>query len=232
MMTSFYGTDVKRTGKIVWPRFEKLSELTNENLWKDTLLKCAQNKAPKRMVIQNSSRITLFINRSKEDIDLPIDDKEAFRVMIRAFKSLSMVSDSDRKAREEEFKTSWANKDVSFKSWSAVKQQRDKENLIVDFVLRKKHLFKCTDVQTKQLSRLITFGLAFKLLTADDMIMENGELISIEDLEYEDNNLWILNREFQNKKPAKPTKKTKASCLEEDMIKLIQNYNKQFSIQV
>lgn len=221
---------IEKNGKIVWPRFEKMSDYTLETLWKDNLQNCARDHPPRRMKILSNDKLTLFlIDKTKKDIDLPNDDKEAFQIMIKSFKTLGMVSESDKKARENEFKNTYENREKVYQSWQEVKPARDKENLILDYVLRQRSKMRL-DSHAKQLHSLINYGLTFKLLTADDMIIKEGKLVDIIDIKYQDDK-WILDRELQLKKTPRSNKKVKKSSLEEDMGKLIVSHTKRLMLQ-
>ena len=70
-------------------------------------------------------------------------------------------------------------------SWSSIKKKNLRDALIEIFVIEKKNTFDLTLNQIKSLYSLINLGFLFKVLSSEDVIMNEGRIESIKGIDFQ-----------------------------------------------
>ena len=67
---------------------------------------------------------------------------------------------------------------------SSIKKKSTKDSLIENFIIEKKKIYDLSEKQVKTLQKQINLGLIFKTISHKDIILKNGRIEKINDLDF------------------------------------------------
>lgn len=147
--------------------------------------KCFINKGYLCCNVKNKSFI-YKINNKKEPKDVYEDIKKLFD------EKLDILGNNNNKEKDifdQQQNEQYLNK------WSKIKKKNTREFLIHNFLVdtKKKYNIKKSDIV--QLKKTIIIGMMFKTIAADDIIIENGKITSINNIKFDQEKI-ILEKDF------------------------------------
>ena len=165
---------------IVFPRYEELSKLTDDQFWKDFLLNCAMNKKIRHLSLQENTVITYDIRYKKTVTKLPDDNEDALKLFQQVIKTeLELCSTIDAKKQQDIFEIVNKGQKLRFNEWKEITKQRTKDNLLLNYCDRYAEEHKLTEGQRFRHFCLIKYALAFKQLTGKDIIVTDSQVSHI-----------------------------------------------------
>lgn len=162
---------------ILYPEFEKCTNLTLDNYWKQAFTSFSLGKFPKNIKYNKEKRV-LYLRISKgntfkwESFPLPKEERQFFEYVKTLLQTkLMMFSSQDTHCTNQKFESEAT-------SWKQLKSKFEKDLLIHDFVFREKVRNDLTIDQAKQLLFLIYLGLQIKCISSEDIKIKK-KIISI-----------------------------------------------------
>lgn len=179
----------KKTLKpIVNPIFEKLANLTDDIFWKTTFLDCARGKLPRGFTFKNNL-LTFKKGNRMTCLELTSNLPESFTSTMNFFQSAAgIMSSQDRKKirkKEEERILEQIEKDLD-KNWKDIRKENLKEVLLNEFITEICERLNFDENEKRELITTIKKGIMLKCFNNDNIIMEDGKIVEIDGLIYDE----------------------------------------------
>jgi hypothetical protein len=192
---------IRKTKEIIYPVFKECSELITDDYWCKLFDDLSRGKCPKGIIIYNGiltssyKRINLnynFINLKPEEIIKELPDILKNNAYI--YSNTDILKNKELKSAKTEYSSLKKCND-----WKKIKNKKMKENLITNYCLLLKKQYKLSSPQTKSLYMTIRDAIFYyKTHKSNDIIMKDGNISLIKDIEINlEYNLFINNR-FKN----------------------------------
>jgi hypothetical protein len=178
---------IKKTRDVVHDIFFEASKhITNDEYWKSFFIDLSKNKLARKIHIDGRH---ISHNSKRAKFSYCYEGKSAEEVAIELRKiinnTMCIYSDVDMTNEQEglativgEFKDAKTEDD-----WKKVKNKKMKDHLITHFVLAQKELHDMSWEQSKRVYETINNALyLFRTHKSQDIVMENGNIESIEDI--------------------------------------------------
>ena len=189
----------------LYPVLKYASDNIEDEYWKTLFTDMSIGKCPKCIYISNNN--ILSTNKRKQfSFTIPkLEESELGTFDILKFidelkhslssnTSLLSIIDNDKRKEMLGQKT---NEIKNIDSWNAVKKKNIKEQLFINYVVKMKNEYGLDWNSAKYLYQLINNAFLMKTHTSADVEYNDGEIIEIEDIEYdEDLNTFINRREY------------------------------------
>jgi len=181
---------VKRVKEVVYPILQECCKHFKDEFWIKLFDDLSRGRCPKGVnifkdVISSTYKRNGFMytfigeNITVEQIvqELP----ELLKNSLCIYSQKDIVNKkSDIHSAKNEYMNVKASDD-----WKKIKNRKMKENLITNFAIAMKKKYKLTLNTTKNLFHLVKDSLLYnKTHKSDDVVMEDGEILKIEDIEY------------------------------------------------
>lgn len=175
-------------GTILFPTFEEASKFTLDPHWKELFLGCARNKFPKGLTYDPDDNLLHVVGKD-EPIELEDDPLSVHQIMMQVFREdLSLFASKIDRKREQEFervqKERLAEREET--EWKKIRSKEIKDRLIGEYIARLRNELELNARQARQLRALISIGFQYRQLLPSDVILEEGEITDILNLEFED----------------------------------------------
>jgi hypothetical protein len=173
---------------VVNPIFEQLANLTEDVFWKTIFLDCSRCKFPRGFTFKNNV-LTFKKGNKMTCLELTSNLAESFTSCINFFQSAGgIMSKKDRekiRKLEEERILEQIESDLD-KNWKDIKKENLKEVLLNEFIKEISEKLNFNEKEKNELSTTIKKGIILKYFNNDNIIMEDGKIIEIEGLIYDD----------------------------------------------
>lgn len=181
--------------EIIYPFFIECCKFTNDIFWKSIYEDLAYGITPYGTYINKDF---LTCNYKDKEFIYKIqkkDPKELYNDIYNLFKNkLSLMSRNEIIKKKNDISIS---QEQTYEEWSDIKKKNLKEVLIEKYAINMSNKHNLTIVQTKYLMSLIFLSFVFKIITANDIIMKNGKIESINGIEFEKGKI-NLKKSFYN----------------------------------
>lgn len=186
--------------------FEDIMKNQTDPYWISFFDDCATGKLPRGFKLVNNILYFRFKSKTLEVL-VPEEPLEA-EVIIKKFifEYAGIISPKDlnekREAEENKIISSYGNE----LNWNNIKNEKEQSILISSFVEKISESFNLTKESSQNLTQIIKLSIFSGYLTSENIIFENGNIIEIVGLEYNENDKkFLINEEL--KKNAKIFKK-------------------------
>jgi hypothetical protein len=175
-------------------------DYTQDEYWREIIYNCACNKFPKGVKYTAIKR-TLYVRSNNagririETLSLPVDTSNCYETLMYVFTNLlGLKSEKDIEKSKKDIETARQQNNIDLNcEWKKLKPRSVKNNILMNFALSQVEDYGLDKKDVSKLYRLIQLGLQFKKLSSDDFEYENGVVLSIKGLEYnEDTNFFVL----------------------------------------
>lgn len=198
-------TKKKSDKKVVYEIFEQCSELTTDQYWISIFKACAREKFPRGFQYSNGLLIHRRGTRTTR-VEIPNTAAEAYSTAVSFFKSaggLMSVTDRKRVQKEEEEKILESISSAELK-WTDIKIERVKEVLLIDYIADLVRTRNYNNDQKNELTTTIKIGFMLKYFGTKNVIMEQGRIVNIEGLLYDnDNDSYYIDPKLTTKRPTR-----------------------------
>ena len=180
---------IRKVKDIVYPIFQECSKLVKDEFWIKLFDDLSRGKCPKSVMIYNGvlSSTNKRNGFSFNFIDNNDPEKLVVEIPELLKKSVYIYSNKDIINKENDFMNA-TNEYTTVKNcdrWKKIKVKKMKENLITNYCLEMKKKYKMNYQNSKLLYDTIKDALfVYKTQKSDDIIMKNGKIDYIEDIEY------------------------------------------------
>lgn len=205
---------VNQKRQIVNEIFISLSEVTNDDFWKQRFMKFAKNILPDHFTFignekDKSGVFHYKINSKLKNVSIELDENKLNPDELIEFLNKKGIYSPEDERRMEENKV--VQEKTEYVSWSCVKNKYTKNSLIRKFrdKLIKEHNLK-TNKEKDSLWLTLNIGFISQYFNDNTVIMENNEIHSVKNLIYE-NKLFKIDTSCKMKKIKNVTKKDKMS---------------------
>lgn len=169
--------------KVIFPIFEKASELIIDDYWKQILQDASHGKFPKNSGIDPKTG-GVFVKKGKQTLwlQLPKEPEEA----LEAFKkflsdNLNLRSKKDQKSIRKEIDKQRTEllENLDCSNWKDIRKKAIKDSIIRDFVINLKEEYELTDQEAVDLYNLIKLGIVFNWIDSTHITYSNRKIKTI-----------------------------------------------------
>lgn len=170
----------------LFPIFAECKDWTLDPYWQEVFVQCALGKFPKGIRMGKDGSLVLYTGKTREIISVDGDSLTIFKTMIAIFKEkLGMASERDvKKQREDLIELKQKIKEGYEGSWKQIRPKNIQNNLILNYVIRRREEHNLSQETAKRLYSMIKLGRIFKSITSDDINYCDGEIQSINGLTF------------------------------------------------
>ena len=185
-----------------YPIFLASRDLAPTLFWKKVFENLAYGDPPKGIYFKDQ---TLYSLTKKKEFNYNFADKSAENIYEEIFDLFTRVFGlkvSNELSKKKEIFDHFNQTNSSRRTedtWSKIKKQSLKDNLIQDFVVKSQKIHELSKEQTQKLYFYVSVGLVFKLFLSGDVHIQNGAIAQIDGVEFENKNVYI-SREFKEPK--------------------------------
>jgi len=174
----------------ILPLFEQCSKYTLDLFWIEIFQNCSNDKFPKGVRYNKNDHSISIPSKKKnsnETIILPKESIELYKVFKNILQTkLFIQSDVDKfNCKSFEKAEDFSNK------WKDIKTKYQKDLAICNYVSKVSNLRGITKKNARKLLSIINIGIQYKTINPGDIIVENGEIVSIKNLLYNKTNKKI-----------------------------------------
>lgn len=186
--------------KVVYEHILEAKKYTKDKHWIDLLDTCARNKFPKG-IKYNQNKGVLYVRtdmtgKSKtETVALPTDAKGCYNTLMHVFREmLRLKSDEDVIFSKQQLEMARKQNNIDLEcDWKQLKPRTVKNHILMNYAITQVELYELPSKTVGRLYRLIQLGIQFKNLSSDDFEYENGVILSVGGLEFdEDTQFFVL----------------------------------------
>lgn len=176
----------KRKTQVVNHIFEQCVELVDEQFWKDVFSNLARAKYPSGVFYKDG---VLFVKSSGKNLGgsfvIPIDNveetsKQTVEILKTHARIYSAQNKQDRRAKFQQYQE---EQNIQYTDWKKIRKRGIKDDLIAKFCHTKNVEFKWGGEKTRDVFEFIQRGLTLGHILPEDMILENGELVEIKNID-------------------------------------------------
>lgn len=178
---------------IIYPMFIECLPFCETKFWNQIFEDLAYGKCPYGTYIHKNF---FCCNYKSKEFSYKIEENNSEELYQNIFtlltKKLGMLSDEEKKNKLLDFYTLENSfNDFKYDKWSSIKKKNIKDSLIENFIVYKKREYNLTDIQARKLHQNINLGLIFKTISNKDIILKNGEIDSIQGINFTNKNFII-----------------------------------------
>lgn len=217
---------IQESRSVIYPVFMECSRRVTDLFWKRLYLDLSESKCPKCIFISNN--IIYSVNKKKpfsfsiptkentyqNDIDNLI---ETLHELLTTNTTICSNKDNEQKKNLMIAKKKTAHNILTNnQSWSSIRKKNEKEMHIVNYVLRMRENHELDWNTTKYLLQTINIGMLYKTLTSKDVQFIDGNIQSINGIEYNEDidsfeNVYLKNEIKESYGLCSDAKNTKIS---------------------
>lgn len=171
---------------IIYHVFIECLKYCENKFWSSIFEDMAYGKAPNGTYIHKNFFCCNYKGKEFsykiEEIDSETIYNDIFNLLT---KKLKILSEEDRKNQILDFmKIENEMNDQKYDKWSSIKKKSTKDSLIENFIIEKKKINDLSEKQVKILQKQINLGLIFKTISHKDIILKDGRIDKINDLDF------------------------------------------------
>lgn len=171
---------------IIYPIFIECLNFCENKFWLSIFEDLAYGKTPHGTFIHKNF---FCCNYKGKEFSYKIEEIEPKNIYSDIFnlltKKLKILSEEDRKNQILDFiKIENELNEQKYDKWSSIKKKSTKDSLIENFIIEKKKCFDLNDKQAKILQKQINLGIIFKTISHKDIILKDGRIEKINDLDF------------------------------------------------
>lgn len=181
---------VKKEKPIVYPVFEQCAYITDDPYWKTIFNQCARGRFPRYFYYKNGlitwrkgnkiDRVLISESKTSEDAyDVYNISTDFFRL------KAGMYSDIDRQRMKEEEEKRISERVLKDFTWANIKKSKIKELLITEYVEMLSNDYSLS--QQEKIELITTIKTGFTLKWLKDVEMEEGRIVAISGLDWNEN---------------------------------------------
>jgi hypothetical protein len=171
---------------IIYPIFIECLNFCENKFWLSIFEDLAYGKTPHGTFIHKNFFCCNYKGKEFsykiEEIEPKIIYSDIFNLLT---KKLKILSEEDRKNQILDFiKIENELNEQKYDKWSSIKKKSTKDSLIENFIIEKKRYYDLNDKQAKTLQKQINLGIIFKTISHKDIILKDGRIEKINDLDF------------------------------------------------
>lgn len=171
--------------EIAYPVFLEACQYTEDAYWENIFEELAYGKAPYGTYI---SKDFLCCSYKRKEFSYKLEKKDAKTVFEDVYNlltnKLGLLSQREKLDKRKAFSEYEDTIKDSRQTWTDIKKKNIKELLIELYIVRMKKKHSLSLKQSRHLLSIITVALCFKVLTGDDICYKDGQIASIEGVDF------------------------------------------------
>lgn len=184
--------------ELIYPMFLECCKYAVDLFWESVFEDLAYGKLPYGTYISNNSLCCSYKDRN---FSYALDEEQDAKTLHDDIygllsKKLSLLSQKDRIRKKIEFFNTEIDTEYR-KSWSSIRKKNVQDLIIENYVIEMKNQFNLSLKQAKYLLSIIYIGRILKVITSNDIIFENGKVISINGITFSTKKI-IIAKEIYN----------------------------------
>lgn len=198
-------TEKRNEKKVIHEHFEKCSQFTLDQYWKQVFKDCARGKFPKN-TMYNINNSMFHIKGKKEEIYILTEDpKLDFQELKRLFSDeLNMRSEQDKKHILDKMIGIRKQIEDSYQGdWKQLRKKNVKDAILRDYILIMEYKYNLNEAELQQLWKTITLGVSYNWINDKTIIYNDRSIDEITNLKFNE-----ITREFLIEKPNNTIKRS------------------------
>jgi hypothetical protein len=171
--------------EIVYPFFIECCKYTNDKYWKSIFEDLAYAVTPYGVYINKDF---LTCNYKEKEFSYKIQKKnseELYNEIYSIFKNKLGLVSRDEIIKKQNVIDNMKEDVTLYTDWSNIKKKNIKEIMIENFAISMKGKYNLSLSQTRYLVSIIFLAFIFKVISSNDIIISNGQIDSINGIEFE-----------------------------------------------
>lgn len=187
--------------EIIYPYFLDCCQYATDNFWENIFEGLAYGKTPYGTYI---SKNFFCCSYKKKEFSYKLENKDPKELYNDIYdlltNKLGLYSNKEKAKKKFDFELLEDDIKISKNNWSNIRKKSTKDILIEKYVIDMKYKHNLSINQSKYLLSLIVIALMFKTINIKDIKYENGKILNIEGIEF-DNNEIIFKKNLFNLEP-------------------------------
>jgi hypothetical protein len=182
--------------EVVYPIFIQSSLFSSDAFWKNVFEDLAYCKCPYGTYI---SKDFFYCKYPSKEFSYKIETKDpkvlyddVYSLLVN---KLGLLSHQDKFRKKADFTSIEEDIKNSRKAWSNIRKKNIKDLLLEQYAIDMRNKYSLSIANTRQLLSLIFLGMSFKIITAKDIVYEDGKVKDIEGIRFSKNKI-ILDRDI------------------------------------
>jgi hypothetical protein len=191
--------------KVVYEHFEKCSQFTLDQFWRQVFQDCARGKFPKNTMYNVNNNIFHIKGKKEEIYTLTDDPKIDFQELKRLFSDeLNMRSEQDKQQVKDKMIIIRQQIEDSFQGdWKQIRKKNVKDAILRDYILMMEEKYNLNETELQQLWKTITLGVSFNWINDKTILYNDRSIDEITNLQFDQDT-----RQFLIEKPNISIKRT------------------------
>lgn len=179
--------------EIIYPIFLECSQIAIDNLWKNIFEDLSYGITPYGTYI---TKEFLCCGYKDKEFSYKIDPKGNSTLIYNDIYSLltnnlGILSNKEKNKKRLDFNKIEQDIKDSRKCWSSIKKKNAKDLLVEKYVIDMKNKYSLTIKQSRYLLSAVFIALILKVLTPKDIVYEDGKIVNIVGIEFENKKIII-----------------------------------------
>lgn len=178
--------------EIIYPWLLGCCEHCPNGFWETIFEDMAYSKSPYGTYISNDMLCCSYKNK---EFSYKIEEKDTLQIYQEIYdllkNRLGLLSQQDRAKAQVDFQKAEEHLKEGRKNWGDIRKKNIKDMLIERYVIKTKKKYSLSISQTKVLLSIISIAILFKVITANDILYDNGEILNIEGIKIEKKKVYL-----------------------------------------
>ena len=212
--------------EIVYPFFIECCKYTDDEYWKSIFEDLAYSITPYGVYVNKDF---LVCNYKDKEFSYKIqkkDPQDLYREVTGIFKGKLGLMSRDEIIQKKNDIDSMKEDIRNYTEWSSIKKKNIKEILIENYAISMRSKYSLSLAQTRYLVSIIFLAFIFKVLTSNDINIQNGEIISIDGLEFENGKIIMTKDIYKMNAPIGPEIIIEKRLMSDEWYKYVTNVKK------
>lgn len=215
----------------IYPLFIECQKYIVDEFWRTLIEACSHGKFPKGMKYNpHSNVITVKTSNSSqyEVFDTSLPPEVLYKLLLKIFRSkLNIYSPNDIRIQKEKLEKIRKTQEIVIdKEWKDIKPRSFKDIFLINYTIKMQTTHNLSDQATRSIYNSINLAFQYKQLISDDIVYENGKILNIKNMEYDNLSKRVLFSRAIPKVSQTVKKNEKCSFF----LKSMENYVKNFDV--
>lgn len=171
--------------EIIYPVFLECCQFATDMFWETIFEDLAYGKTPYGTYITKDFLCCSYKNK---EFSYKIEKKDPQKMYNEVYNlltnKLGLLSQQEKIKKRLDFNAIEENIKDSRQSWTSIRKKNVKDLLVEKYVIEMKIIHSLSLAQTRYLLSLIYIAMVFKVITAKDIVYENGKIEKIDGIDF------------------------------------------------
>jgi hypothetical protein len=176
---------------VIFPIFRECKKFTLDTFWQEMFEGFSVNRFPNGLKydpVKHALRVKVMNKKTSEIVPLTDKPYEVFQTVMKTVKDkLGKRSNRDMQDQQDNLDNICRERALELNCpWKKIKSRYVKEQLLLNFINDLREKYNLSPSEVSKATSIIGLGFQFKELTNDGVVCEDGKILSIEGLEFDE----------------------------------------------